>query len=192
MSISISPICDRGHDRRPSPNARRPMTIDLASSSSGENGIVRMSSTPRSNALSLVGRSPRRVSPRIGVPLGLSVFEAPSRWSSAVLSSWSMSTIAMCGIHSPRTRSASSRLRAVRTTNMPWLRVSSMRSATIGPSWRTSAWRASSAAMDPMPCATYFPHLGEPAESILSRGASPIDHPAVATRMARHGSGRQA
>ncbi len=37
-----------------------------------------------------------------------------------------------------------------------------------------------------------IPHLGEPAGPILSRGASPFDHPAAATRTARHGSGRQA
>ena len=43
------------------------MTSTRASSSSGENGIVMMSSTPCSKAASLVFRSPRRVSARTGV-----------------------------------------------------------------------------------------------------------------------------
>ena len=59
------------------PVARRVITIERASSSSGEKGIVRMSSTPRSNARSFVRRSPRRVRPRTGVLLGFRVFEAP-------------------------------------------------------------------------------------------------------------------
>ena len=44
-----------------SPSTRRVMTSTRASSSSGENGIVMMSSTPCSKAASLVFRSPRRV-----------------------------------------------------------------------------------------------------------------------------------
>ena len=69
MSISISPSLMVGTIGRWIPDARREMTIERASSSSGENGIVRMSSTPRSNARSLVGRSPRRVRPRTGMSL---------------------------------------------------------------------------------------------------------------------------
>src|SRR5690348_6168693 len=44
-------------------------------------------STPRSNALSVVGRSPRRVRPSTGVELAVRLLEAPSRWSNSVLSS---------------------------------------------------------------------------------------------------------
>ena len=93
------------------PVARRLITIARASSSSGEKGTVRMSSTPRSNARSFVLRSPRRVSPRTGVPLRLSVFEAPSSSSSAVLSSWSMSITARFGTQSSRIACASARVR---------------------------------------------------------------------------------
>ena len=143
MSISISPSLIVGMIGRSVPDARRLMTIERASSSSGEKGIVRMSSTPRSNALSFVFRSPRRVRPRTGVTLRVRVFEAPSRWSSAVLSSWSMSTTVMCGRHSARIASASARLRAARTTKTPWFSVSLMRSTTSGRSWSTSARRAS-------------------------------------------------
>ena len=61
MSISISPSLMVGTIGRSVPNARRVITIERASSSSGEKGMVRMSSTPRSKACSLVLRSPRRV-----------------------------------------------------------------------------------------------------------------------------------
>ena len=115
---------DPGTIGRSVPDARRVITIERASSSSGEKGIVRMSSTPRSKARSFVLRSPRRVSPRTGVRARVIRSEAPSRPSSAVLSSWSMSIIAICGCQSRRIASASARLRAARTTNRPWLRVS--------------------------------------------------------------------
>ena len=69
MSISISPSVIVGTIGRSVPEARRAMTIARASSSSGENGTVRMSSTPRSKARSFVRRSPRRVRPRTGVTL---------------------------------------------------------------------------------------------------------------------------
>ena len=84
MSISISPSLMAGTIGRSIPDARRVMTIDRASSSSGEKGTVRMSSTPRSNAASFVFRSPRRVRPRTGVTLRREACStAPSRWSSA-------------------------------------------------------------------------------------------------------------
>ena len=103
---------DHGTIGRSTPVARRPITIARASSSSGEKGTVRMSSTPRSKARSFVRRSPRRVSPRTGVTLRSCVLEAPSRWRSGPLSSWSMSTTARCGRQAARIASASSRLRA--------------------------------------------------------------------------------
>src|SRR5664280_2767954 len=104
---------------------------------------VRMSSTPRSKARSLVLRSPRRVSPRTGVPLRLSVLEAPSSLSTAVASSWSMSTTEMLGAHASRIASASARLLAARTAKTPWFRVRVIRSTTRGRSWSTSARLAS-------------------------------------------------
>ena len=51
------------------PATRRVITMARASNSSGEKGVVRMSSTPRSNARSFVLRSPRRVRPSTGVPV---------------------------------------------------------------------------------------------------------------------------
>src|SRR5487761_2473314 len=143
MSISISPSRITGMIGRSAPVARRVMTTARASSSSGEKGIVRMSSTPRSNAFSFVRRSPRRVRPRTGVTLLRRVFEAPTRARNAVLSSWSMSTTASCGPHSCRIASASARLPAARTAKTPWLSVSVMRSMTSARSWSTSARRAS-------------------------------------------------
>ena len=74
MSISISPSLIVGTIGRSNPNARRVITMDRASSSSGEKGTARMSSTPRSNALSFgpeVAASgepqDRRHAPRQGV-----------------------------------------------------------------------------------------------------------------------------
>src|SRR5487761_2441666 len=131
MSISISPSRITGMIGRSAPVARRVMTTARASSSSGEKGIVRMSSTPRSNAFSFVRRSPRRVRPRTGVTLLRRVFEAPTRARNAVLSSWSMSTTASCGPHSCRIASAPARPPAAR------------RSMTSARSWSTSARRAS-------------------------------------------------
>ena len=52
----------------------------------GQNGIARMSSTPRPKARNLVARSPRGVRPRAGVKLLVRVFAASSRWSNAVKS----------------------------------------------------------------------------------------------------------
>src|SRR5450759_3888913 len=85
MSISISPSLIVGTIGRSIPVARRVMTIERASSSSGEKGIVRMSSTPSSNALSFDLRSPRRVSPRIGVTLRVSVFETAEQGGAVVV-----------------------------------------------------------------------------------------------------------
>ena len=97
MSISISPSRIAGMNGRSVPDARRVITIERASSSSGEKGTVRMSSTPRSNAGSFVFRSPRRVRPRTGVVTRVRPFAAPIWPSRAVLSSWSMSITARCG-----------------------------------------------------------------------------------------------
>ena len=141
MSISISPSLITGMSGRSIPVARRLITMARASSSSGEKGSVRMSSTPRSNARSLVLRSPRRVRPRTGVPLRFIAFEAPSSLSSAVLSSWSMSTTVRCGRQSARIASASARVLAARTAKPPWFKVSVMRSTMSGRSWSTSARR---------------------------------------------------
>jgi hypothetical protein len=87
MSISISPSVITGTIGRSLPDARRVMTIDRASSSSGENGTVRMSSTPSANARSLVLRSPRRVRPSTGVTLRVMLLVVPIRSRSAPLSS---------------------------------------------------------------------------------------------------------
>ena len=126
------------------PDARRVITIERASSSSGEKGTVRMSSTPRSNAASFIFRSPRRVRPRTGVMPRVRPFAAPIWPSRAVLSSWSMSITARWGDHSARIAFASARVRAARTAKTTVVEREVMRSTTSGRSWSTSARRASS------------------------------------------------
>ncbi len=142
MSTSSSPIRIAGMTGPPAPEARRMRATARASSSSGEKGIVRMSSTPRSNARILAWRSPRRVRPMTAV-VSLDQRSAPSRSRSEALSSWSMSTMARFGRHSTRIADASARSRAARTWKTPWLSVSPMRSTTIGRSCSTRARCAS-------------------------------------------------
>ena len=156
MSISSPPSAIVGTIGRSVPVARRVSTMHRASSSSGEKGRVSMSSTPRSNALSFVLRSPLRVSPRTGVMVRVRAFEVPTSWRKAALSWWSMSTTAKIGRHSARTARAAARSDAVRRTKRPWLRVSLMRSTTNGRSWSTSARRASSGSTATRP--DYLPH----------------------------------
>ena len=145
MSISISPSLIVGTIGRSSPVARRLMTIDRASSSSGEKGTVRMSSTPRSNALSFVFRSPRRVSPRTGR-------HAPGQGVRRAEPLEQVGAVVVVHVDDRHVRPPARRgspppppgSRAARTTKRPWFSVSSIRSTTSGRSWSTSARRASS------------------------------------------------
>ena len=89
MSTSISPTFTTVTKGRSAPVARRLSTSARASSSSGMNGIARMSSTPSSKARNLVARSPRGVRPRAGVKLLVRVFAVSRWWSNAVESSYS-------------------------------------------------------------------------------------------------------
>jgi len=120
VDLDLRRSSSRGRIETSVPDARRLMTIERASSSSGENGTVMMSSTPRLNARRRVFRSPSRVRPRTGVVLRHIVFEEPSRRSRSSASSLSMSTTARCGRQSARTLSAPASVRTARTTKRPW------------------------------------------------------------------------
>ena len=168
MSISSSPTRTTGASATAAWYVRRTMASARASSSSGEKGTVRMSSTPRSKAASFVLRSPRRVSAIIGTRI-IPLPPSPASPASPVWACWSasptqpsrsitrsgpkastsMSRATRC--HSPcsSAAAAASTESTARMAKLPWFSVRPIKSASTGWSVTTSTRTGSPRLPDP-------------------------------------------